>query len=164
MKKILAKIQKWWLFTFRNPVEYEFEFGGFHVVFKRFWMQIESVSDNFKVRFLASQHPYGYLYISAKQGNTENIQGYCHYLYKLAYCLTSDNKLVGDINKALTNYDKRIAAKAATAVSTKEDDLDLETVKQNHETSTMSKKQRNQRKKQIKDALKDEQERNSTDA
>ena len=26
MKKILAKIQKWWLFTFRNPVEYEFEF------------------------------------------------------------------------------------------------------------------------------------------
>ena len=155
MEKILAKIQKWWLFTFRNPVEYKFEFGGFKVVFRRYWMDIESISDNFKARFLASQHPYGYLYISAKQGNVENIQGYCHYLYKLAYCITTDNKLVEDINKSLRNYDKRLAAKAATAVSTEDDDLDLETVKQNHEVSQMTNKERRSRKKQIKEALKE---------
>lgn len=155
MEKILAKIMKWWLFTFANRVEYKFEFAGFKVVFRRYWMDIKSVSDNFKVRFLASQHPYGYLYVSAKQGNIENIRGYCHYLYKLAFCLTTDNKLVEDVNKSLKNYDKRLAAQAATAVSTEEDDLDLETVKQNYEVSKMTNKQRKLRKKQMKEALKD---------
>lgn len=155
MKKILAKIQKWWLFTFMNPIEFRFVFGGFKVTFRRFWLEIESLSENFKIRFLASQHPYGYLYISAKQGNTENIQGYCHYLYKLAYCLTTDNKLVEDINRSLKNYDKRLAAQAATAVSTNEDDLDLQTVKDNLEYSKMTKKQRKERKQKIKEAIKE---------
>ena len=156
MKKVLAKIQKWWLFTFRNPVEYQFEFGGFKVVFRRFWMDIETISDNFKVRFMAAQHPYGYLYVSAKQGHVDNIQGFCHYIYKLCFCLTTENKLVEDINKALKNYDKRLAAQAATAVSSENDDLDLGVVKQNYEVGKMTKKQREQRKKEIKEALKDE--------
>ena len=155
MEKILAKIMKWWLFTFRNPVEYKFELGGFKVVFRRFWMDIKSVSNNFEVRFLASQHPYGYLYASAKTGNLDNIHGYCSYLYKLAFCLTTENKLVKDINKSLINYDKRLAAKAATAVITEEDDLDLETVKQNHEVSQMTNKERKRRKKEMKEALKE---------
>lgn len=156
MKKILASIQKWWLFTFRNPVKHKFELGGFRVVFRRFWLDIESVSDNFKVRFLASQHPYGYLFVSAEQGQLNNIHGFCAYLYKLSYCLTTDKKLVNDVNKALKNYDMRLAAKAATAVSTENDSIDLEVVKQNHEVGQMTKKQRKQRKKEIKEALKDE--------
>lgn len=156
MKKISAKIQRWWLFTFRNPVEYKFEFGGFKVVFKRFWMDIESISGNFKVRFFVSEHPYGYLYVSAKQYNLDNIHGFCAYIYKLAHTLTTDNKLVEDVNKALKNHDKRLAAKAKTKVSEENDDIDLEVVKQNHEVSKMNKKERKQRTKKIKEALKDE--------
>ena len=156
MKQILAKIEKWWLFTFRNPIEYKFEFGGFKVVFRRFWMEIESVSENFKVRFLASQHPYGYLFVSAQKGNLNNIHGFCAYIYKLSHTLTTDNKLVEDVNKAMKNYDKRLAAKAATAVSTENDNIDLEVVKQNHEVGKMTEKERKQRKQKIKEALKDE--------
>ena len=156
MKKILAKIQKWWIFTFCNRIQYKFEFGAFKVVFRRFWMEIESVSENFKVRFLASEHPYGYLFVSAQKGNLDNIHGFCAYIYKLSHTLTTDNKLVEDVNKAMKNYDKRLAAKAATKVSTENDDIDLEVVKQNHEVGKMTKKERNQRKKEIKEALKDE--------
>ena len=156
MKKILAKIEKWWLFSFKNKVEYNFEFGGFKVVFRRFWLEIESVSENFKVRFLASEHPYGYLYVSAKQGRLDNIHGFCAYIYKLSHTLTTDNKLVEDVTKAIKNYEKRLAAKAATVVSTENDDIDLEIVKQNHEAGQMTKKERKARKKEIKEALKDE--------
>ena len=156
MKQILAKIEKWWLLTFRNPIEYKFEFGGFKVVFRRFWMEIESVSENFKVRFLASQHPYGYLFVSAQKGNLDNIHGFCAYIYKLSHTLTTDNKLVEDVTKAIKNYEKRLAAKAATVVSTENDDIDLEVVKQDYEVGKMTKKERKQRKQKIKEALKDE--------
>lgn len=156
MKQILAKIEKWWLLTFGNPIEYKFEFGGFKVVFRRFWVEIESVSENFKVRFLASQHPYGYLYVSAQKGNLDNIHGFCAYIYKLSHTLTTDNKLVEDVNRAMKNHDKRLAAQAATAVSTENDEIDLEVVKQNHEVGKMTKKERKQRKQEIKEALKDE--------
>lgn len=156
MKKILAKIEKWWLFTFRNKVEYKFEFGGFKVVFRRFWLEIESISENFKVRFLASEHPYGYLYVSAQKGKLDNIHGFCAYIYKLSHTLTTDNKLVEDVTKAMKNYEKRLAAKAATQVSTENDDIDLEIVKQNYEAGQMTKKERKDRKKEIKEALKDE--------
>lgn len=156
MKQILARIEKWWLLTFGNPIEYKFEFGGFKVVFRRFWMEIESVSENFKVRFLASQHPYGYLFVSAQKGNLNNIHGFCAYIYKLSHTLTTDNKLVEDVNRAMKNYDKRLAAKAATVVSTENDDIDLQVVKQDHEVGKMTKKERKQRKQEIKEALKDE--------
>ena len=156
MKQILARIEKWWFLTFRNPIEYKFEFGGFKVVFRRFWMEIESVSENFKVRFLASQHPYGYLFVSAQKGNLDNIHGFCAYIYKLCHTLTTDNKLVEDVNRAMKNHDKRLAAQAATAVSTENDDIDLEVVKQDHEVGKMTKKERKQRKQKIKEALKDE--------
>lgn len=156
MKQILAKIQKWWLLTFRNKVEYKFEFGGFKVVFRRFWLEIESVSENFKVRFLASEHPYGYLYVSAKQGRLDNIHGFCAYIYKLSHTLTTDNKLVEDVTKVIKNYEKRLVAKAATQVSTENEDIDLEVVKQNHEVGKMTKKERNQRRKELKEAMKDE--------
>ena len=156
MKQILARIEKWWLLTFCNPIEYKFEFGGFKVVFRRFWMEIESVSENFKVRFLASHHPYGYLFVSAQKGNINNIHGFCAYIYKLCHTLTTDNKLVEDVNRAMKNYDKRLAAKSATEVSAEDDDLDLEVVKQDHEVGKMTKKERKQRKKEIKEALKDE--------
>lgn len=156
MKKILAKIEKWWLLTFCNPIEYKFKFGGFKVVFRRYWLQIESISENFKVRYLASQHPYGYLFVSAQKGNLDNIHGFCAYIYKLSHTLTTDNKLVEDVTKAIKNYEKRLAAKAATEVNTENDDLDLEVVKQACEAGKMTKKQRKQRKKEIKEALKDE--------
>lgn len=156
MKKILSKIEKWWLLTFCNPIEYKFKFGGFKVVFRRYWLQIESISENFKVRYLASQHPYGYLFVSAQKGNLDNIHGFCAYIYKLSHTLTTDNKLVEDVTKAIKNYEKRLAAKAATEVNTENDDLDLEVVKQDYEVGKMTKKQRKQRKKEIKEALKDE--------
>lgn len=156
MKKFLAKIQKWWLFTFRNPVRFRYDFGAFKVVFRRFWLEIESVSNNYKVRFLASQHPYGYLFVSAQQGKLDNIHGFCAYIYKISHCLTTDPKLVDEINKALKHYDMRLAAQAATAVSTEDDEVDLAIVQQNHDAIKMTKKERKARKKEIKEALKDE--------
>lgn len=105
------KIKKWWLFNVANPVVAKGERGGFKYVFRRFWLEIESVSGNFKVRFTASEHPYGYLAASCKSEHEENVFGFAERMYMICNLLTRDSKLVKDIDKALTSYEARESAK-----------------------------------------------------
>lgn len=95
------------MFNFRNPVVRKGEQGAFKWVFKRFWLSIETVSGNFKARFTAAEHPYAYL-LAGK--DDRNIVGFCQMLYQTGMLLTTDQKLVDDINKAFTSYDKRLVS------------------------------------------------------
>lgn len=95
------------MFNFQNPVVRKGEQGAFKWVFKRFWLSIETVSGNFKARFTAGEHPYGYL-LAGKDDS--NIVGFCQMLYQTGMLLTTDQKLVDDINKAFTSYDKRLVS------------------------------------------------------
>ena len=107
MSKFSDKARRFWLFNFQNPVVRKGEQGAFKWVFKRFWLSIETVSGNFKARFTAAEHPYGYL-LAGKDDS--NIVGFCQMLYQTGMLLTTDQKLVDDINKAFISYDKRLVS------------------------------------------------------
>ncbi len=141
MSKFSDKIKTFWLFNLQNPVVRKGEAGGFKWVFRRFWLEIETVSGNFKAKFMADAHPYAYLL--ASQGD-ENIHGFCQTVYLLSKTLTTDQGLVDDVSKAFAKYDKRIQKKAASEV--KEDETEekiaMEEVKAIQEVVDMPKKER----------------------
>ena len=125
---IKEKFFKWFWFTFKNPVVRKGEAGGFRWVFRRFDLTIETLSGNFKAKFMADEHPYAYLL--ASQGD-ENIHGFCQTVYLLSKTLTTDQGFVDDVSKAFTKYDKRIQKKAASEVveDETEEKIALETEK-----------------------------------
>lgn len=96
---------------FFNKVLYRLERGGFRVTFRRYSMVIQSVSDNFKVEYEVSEHPYGYLYASLLNGHEDNIWGYAHLVYYLSYTLTTEQQLVDDIEACLRSYAERVESK-----------------------------------------------------
>lgn len=141
MKKIWTKIVKWWYFTIRNKVIRKGDAGGFKWKFRRFWLEIETISGNFKVRFTAAEHPYGYL---AAGSGDENIHGFAQTLYEVGMLLTTDQGLVNDIQRALKKYEKRLEKQAAGEVVEDEtrEKIALETEKAIQEVVEMPKKER----------------------
>lgn len=129
---MFEKFRKWWLFRVENPVVRKGESGGFRWVFRRYWLDIETLSGNFKARFTASENPYGYLLAGQ---DDENILGFAQTLYYLGSSLTTDQKLCNDIGKAYKSFVDRLEKKAAAEV--KEDEFEekvaLEEVKQIYE-------------------------------
>lgn len=138
---IKEKLLKFWWFRFRNPVVRKGEAGGFRFVFRRFDLTIETLSGNFKAKFMADAHPYAYLLAS---NGDENIHGFCQTVYMLSKTLTTDQGLVDDVSKAFAKYDKRLQKQAASEVveDETEEKIALETEKQIQEVVEMPKKER----------------------
>lgn len=120
------KFVKWWYFHLANPVIRKGESGGFRWCFRRFWLEISSLSGNFKARFTAAGHPYGYL-LAGK--TDDNIVGFCEMFYSVGMLLTTDQGFVNDINKAIQKYDKRLQKANAPKEDETEERIDLEYVK-----------------------------------
>lgn len=160
MKKIWTKIVKWWYFHIANPVVRKGEAGGFRWTFRRFWLDITTVSGNFKVRFIADEHPYGYL--AAGKDDT-NIHGFARMMYEIGKLLTTDQGFVDDVQKAIVKYRKRLEKKAAGEVVEDEtqEKIALETEKAIQEVVEMPKKERRKYERDIngrfKKAMKDVQ-------
>lgn len=138
---IKEKILKFWWFTFKNPVVRKGEAGGFRWCFRRFELTIETLSGNFKAKFMADEHPYAYLL--AGQGD-ENIHGFCQTVYLLSKTLTTDQGLADDIAKAMYKYNKRLEKKAASKVveDETEEKIALETEKAIQEHIELPRKER----------------------
>lgn len=134
MKKIIDDIRRWWLFHLANPVVRKGESidGAFKWVFRRYWLDISTLSGNFKARFTASENPYGYLLAGQ---DDENILGFAQTLYYLGSSLTTDQQLCDDLGAAYKAYVERLEKQAAVEV--KEDEFEekvaLEEVKQVYE-------------------------------
>ena len=139
--KIKEKILKWWWFTFKNHVVRKGEAGGFRFVFRRFDLTIETMSGNFKARFMADEHPYAYLLAS---NGDENIHGFCQTVYMLSKTLTTDQGFVDDVSKAFAKYEKRLQKQAASGVveDETEEKIALETEKAIQEHIELPKKER----------------------
>lgn len=138
---IKEKILKWWWFTFRNPVVREGESGGFCWRFRRFWMEVETLSGNFKARFMADAHPYAYL-LAGK--TDDNIIGFCQIVYMLSHTLTTDQGLVNDVQRAYQKYNNRLQKQAASEVleDETEEKIALDAEKAIQEVVEMPKKER----------------------
>lgn len=76
------------------------------------YMEIRTVSDNWRMRLDARHTMYGYLLTAAQQGLTEQIHGYCVQLYILATAL--DQGLINDVQKSIAKFIKRKDKEAAT--------------------------------------------------
>jgi len=98
------KIVRWWYFKVNNPIVRKGEHGGFKWCFRRYWLDIETVSGNFSARFMAAEHPYAYLLCGEDEGN---IEGFCQMVYSIGMLLTTDQGLVDDVRKAFQKYAKR---------------------------------------------------------
>lgn len=77
--------------------------GAFKWVFRRFSLEIRTVSGNFKVRFVAGEHPYGYLLA----GEDSQVHGFVEKLYYVGTLLTTEQQFVDDIDKAIEACYKR---------------------------------------------------------
>ena len=142
--KIFDKIRKFWYFHIANPTIRKGESGGFKWKFRRFWLEIKTVSGNFKARWTADKDPYGYLL--AGKGD-ENIQGFAERIYMISKLLTTDQKFVSDIDRALKNYNKRLSQVKPDKDDSEE--IALEEVKQIQEYVEMPKKARRKYEKDV---------------
>ena len=109
MEKFWQKVQKWWLFHFKNPVIWKGEGHGFKFVFRSFWLDITTQSGNWSMRAMADEHPFAYLLSSVHQGHEDNLYGFALTLYELNALLTRDQGLVNDVQKALRKYEARLS-------------------------------------------------------
>lgn len=119
----------------RNYKVREGEKGGFKWVFRRFWLEITTLSGNFRARFTAGEHPYGYL-IAGK--NDDNINGFCEMLYMVGMLLTTDQVFANDVQKAIKRYDERMLKDNPVVEDALEEKMSIEDVKGVQERVEMS--------------------------
>ena len=127
MKKIWLKIRKLWLFTMRNPVVRAGKTEAFQWKFRRFDMEVRTFSGNWIAKWTAAEFPYGYL-VSGKDDT--NIIGFCQTMYEVGMLLTTDQRFVNDIQKALQKYSQRIEKSAKVVEDETEEKIALEFEKQ----------------------------------
>ena len=143
MKNIKEKVMRFWYFHVQNPVvrKGESKDGAFRWTFRRFTMDISTLSGNFRARFTADAHPYAYL-LAGK--DDENIIGFSQLMYSLGMLLTRDQGLADDVAKAINKYQKRLEKQAAGEVveDETEEKIALETEKQIQEVVELPKKER----------------------
>lgn len=101
----------------KQTPEFHFEQGGFvcNFYFKEgsivdSYMEIRTVSDNWRMRLDARHEMYGYLFAAMEQGKEDQVYGYCATLYTMATIL--DQGLINDTQKAIIKYMKRMEKKA----------------------------------------------------
>lgn len=127
MKKIIENLRKFWYFRIANPVVRKGEVGGFKWMFRRYTMRVETVSGNWKAEWTAGLHPYAYLLTGKGE---ENIEGFCQMMYTVGMLLTTDQKFVNAVGKALKDYDKRMQKAAEVVEDETEEKIALEEMKQ----------------------------------
>lgn len=146
MKKIWEKIKKFWYFRLANPVVRKGESGGFKWCFRRFWLDISTVSGNFKARFTAGEHPFAALLSDESDKNTI---GFAEILYTVGMLLTTEQKFANDIQNAIKRYQDRAAKSAKVEEDEIEEKIALETEKQIQELVEMPSKERKKVEKKI---------------
>lgn len=159
MKKIFRffdKLQKWFLLTFRDTKIKSVQFPAFKVTFRKFTIEIKSVSGNFTLKTVGMVYPNAFLYNAFAQGDEGLVQWYCNRMYELTTLLLTDQGLADDVQKALTKYDKRlqvVAERKAKEVTEEAESIAAEQVKANIEYANMTKKQRKEYKKALREEL-----------
>lgn len=141
MKKFFNKIRAWWYFHVQNPVvrKGESKDGAFKWEFRRFWLEISTLSGNFKARFTAGEHPFAALLSDESDKNTP---GFAEILYTVGMLLTTEQKFANDIQNAIKRYQDRVTKSAKVDEDEIEEKIALETEKQIQEHIELPAKER----------------------
>ena len=161
MKKVFKKLQTWFLLTFCDTKIKSVQFPAFKVTFRKFTTEIKSVSGNFTLKTVGVVYPNAFLYNALTQGDEGLVHWYCNRMYELTSLLLTDQGLADDVQKALTKYDKRlqvVVERKAKEVTEDADAIAAEQVKANIEYANMTKKQRKEYKKALREELKNTNE------
>lgn len=128
MKNIKEKIRVWWYFHVQNPVvrKGESKDGAFKWEFRRFWLEISTLSGNFKARFTAGEHPFAALLSDESDKNTP---GFAEILYTVGMLLTTEQKFANDIQNAIKRYQDRVTKSAKVEEDETEEKIAIETEK-----------------------------------
>lgn len=137
-----------WYFKVKNPVvrKGESKDGAFRWTFRRFWLEIETLSGNFKARFTADEHPFAALLSDESDKNTP---GFAEILYTVGMLLTTEQKFANDIQNAIKRYQDRMMKSAKVDEDEIEEKIALETEKQIQSLVEMPKKERKKVEKKI---------------
>lgn len=144
--KLWDKIRKFWYFHVINGTVRKGEGGGFKWRFRRFWLEIETLSGNFKARFTAGEHPFAALLSDESDKNTP---GFAEILYTVGMLLTTEQKFANDIQNAIKRYQDRVTKSTKVEEDEIEEKIALETEKQVQELVEMPKKERKKVEKKI---------------
>lgn len=161
MKKVFKKLQTWFLLTFCNTKIKEVEFPAFKVSLRKYTMEIQSVSKNFALKTVGMVYPNAFIYDALTKGDEGIVHWYCNRMYELTTLLLTDQGLADDVQKALIKYGKRqqvVAEQKAKEVTDETDAIAAEQVKANIEYANMTKKQRKEYKKALREELKNTNE------
>lgn len=139
---MFKKIQKWWLFHIANPVLKELELGAFCISFRKFWLEIRTMSGNFSVRYTAAEYPYGYLLEALNQNKEETVHGFCERIYLWSMLILHDQKLADDMDEAVHQYHKRLEAENPVVEDETEEKIALDEVKEVQEFVEKSPKEK----------------------
>ena len=122
-------LRKFWYLKMRNNVirEGKSKDEAFRWKFRRFSMEVETLSGNWKAKWMAAEHPYAYL-LTGK--SDENIEGFCRTMYEIGMLLTTDQGFVNDIQKAVKKYSQRLEKKAKVVEDEMEEKIAIESEKQ----------------------------------
>lgn len=135
------KIQKFWWFTFRNPVVRQGEAGGFRWCFRRLSLEIETLSGNFKAKFTADESPFAYLLA----GDDDQTHGFALRLYMIGKLMTREQKFVDDLDKALKSYEKRAQKQVDVVEDETEEKIAIEETRSVQEHIELPEKERKKR-------------------
>lgn len=126
-----------------------FELGGFIVNFyaderkvENCYAMITTVSKNFSLR--VTGYAFGYLMASVKDGNTDNLHGYCAMMYLISDGVYQDPAFAQDLMGAVMKYQDRLlkqAEKEAKAVTEAEEMVNQALMDDVVKRTTMSKKE-----------------------
>ena len=125
----------------QNPILREGKKGAFVWCFRRYTLELSTLSGNWEMRVTASEHPYGYLY----NGSDDQIQGFCEMVYFTQATVTTDQGLVDDIRRAFLKYDKRmekLANKKVSEADSEDEEQALNEMKELQEFIELPKKER----------------------
>ena len=124
-----------------NPVIRSGESGGFKWVFRRFTLDIETVSGNFKARFTADESPFAYLLA----GDDDQTHGFALRLYMIGKLMTREQKFVDDLDKALKSYEKRAQKQVDVVEDETEEKIAIEETRSVQEHIELPEKERKKR-------------------
>lgn len=127
--KIWDKFVRLWCLNVMNPVVVSGEKGGFRYVFRRYTLELRTVSGNWRTRVTACEHPWAYLRASVEQGREDNVFGFANVLYYLTMTMTTDQRLVDEVQKALVDYETRLAEREKSGEDPEEEKAAMEEVK-----------------------------------
>ena len=140
---------RFWCLNVTNPVELSGEKGGFRYVFRRYTLELRTVSGNWRMRVTACEHPWAYLRASVEQGREDNVFGFAHVLYYLTMTMTTDQRLVDEVQKALVDYETRLTEKEKVEEDPEEEKAAMEEVRGVQEYAEMGAKERRKMEREI---------------